>query len=455
MRLDCKTFKALGPLLLIGCGLPPAAVDATSAYLNDPAYARAEMTASLVNPGNGYSAVRLAHYASGQAGDWDRLPEWNPPAEAVEAAELDAPGGASPNQLSSRAAPLALPASIRSADDPALIALGRAAFDHYPTQLAQYLSVALTSRAAAARYGLLLDAAGRVGSLVRARMADGSGALALTCASCHTAGATEGGVSPGRPNARLDLGAAIVESQGIPASESQDPHAAWGPGRVDVTTEAGTEPARIPDLRPVRWLGYLQQDATLRARDLTTLAIRIETLIVTAGNAGRAAAADRRAGAGGLRRFARFVVALARRGRGAVAERRLRVRGPLRRVPRAAGVHGRAGAALGHRNRSGCWACPPSAGRGCIVSRRYTASGRRGPLLHDGTVPSVDAMFDPSRVTEAFAQKLHGAGSVPGHDYGLDLDRRGATRFDHLPSRSLNNPMHLWRTEERRCETSC
>ena len=145
MRLNCETLKALGPLLLLGCGLPPTAVDTTSAYLTDPAYARAVMTASLVNPGNGYSALRLAHYASGEAGDWDRLPEWNPPTEAIEAVELDAPGGASPAQLSSGASPLPLPASIRSADDPALLALGKAAFDHYPTQLAQYLSVALTA----------------------------------------------------------------------------------------------------------------------------------------------------------------------------------------------------------------------------------------------------------------------------------------------------------------------
>ena len=145
------------------------------------------MAASLVNPENGYSELRLAHYASGAAGDWDRLPEWNPPAEPIAASELDTPGGASPDRLSSQAAPLALPPSVRSADDPALVALGQAAFERYPAQLAQYLSVALTSRAAAARYGLWLDETRGVGGLVRARMADGSGALALTCSSCHAA----------------------------------------------------------------------------------------------------------------------------------------------------------------------------------------------------------------------------------------------------------------------------
>src|SRR4029077_3934848 len=121
-----------------------------------------------------------------------------------------------------------------------------------------------------------------------------------TCSSCHAAADAGGAVAPGVPNARLDLGAAILAAQGraaalsqdthaslgapipaargIPAGLWQDPPAAWAPGRLDVTTATGTEPARIPDLRPVRFLSYLQQDATVRARDLTTLAIRIATL---------------------------------------------------------------------------------------------------------------------------------------------------------------------------------
>jgi hypothetical protein len=47
--------------------------------------------------------------------------------------------------------------------------------------------------------------------------------------------------------------------------------------------------------------------------------------------------------------------------------------------------------------------------------------GSRGPLLHDGTHPSVDAMFDPARTTPAFGGRLHGDGPVPGHAFGLDL----------------------------------
>jgi hypothetical protein len=81
------------------------------------------------------------------------------------------------------------------------------------------------------------------------------------------------------------VGAAIVAAQGgLLDAASSAAMQAWGPGRLDVTTTTGTEPARIPDLRPVRWLTYLQQDATVRAPDLATLAIRLETLVITSND---------------------------------------------------------------------------------------------------------------------------------------------------------------------------
>ena len=65
-------------------------------YLDDASFRRAELEgASLVNPANGYSTLRLDHYATGTAGDWDALPEWNPAVDPIEARELDAAGGAS------------------------------------------------------------------------------------------------------------------------------------------------------------------------------------------------------------------------------------------------------------------------------------------------------------------------------------------------------------------------
>jgi hypothetical protein len=214
--------------------------------------------ASLVNPENGYSALRLAHYATGDQNDWERLPEWNPASESLAATELDSPGGASTTALSDRAKALTLPASVVSADDPALLALGEAAFFGYPTQLAPYFATAVTSRSAASQYGVWVDGTRGVGGLVRARMADGSAALAVTCSTCHAA-PDGGAIAPGLANRDLDLGAAI----GAASIDGSAPPAValWGARRVDVTTSQGTEPARIPDLRPVRWLTYLQQDA--------------------------------------------------------------------------------------------------------------------------------------------------------------------------------------------------
>jgi hypothetical protein len=97
-------------------------------YLDDVSYRRAELVSDLWSPQNEYSQLRLAHYATGDANDWDLLPEWNPPVDVVAASELDAPGGASTTVMSASASALSLPETVASEDDPALIALGEAAF---------------------------------------------------------------------------------------------------------------------------------------------------------------------------------------------------------------------------------------------------------------------------------------------------------------------------------------
>ena len=280
-----------GPLRRIGfalaVGVVAAACDrggATSGglpYLDDATFRRAELTTSLWSPQNEYSQLRLTHYATGDTNDWDLLPEWNPPVDVIAASELDTPGGASSTVMSADAAPLALPDEVSSEDDPSLLVLGEAAFRRYPVQVNPYLGVALASRAAAAGYGVWVDDTRGAGGLVRARMADGSGAVAVTCSTCHEA--TLGGVlTPGLSNASLNVGQAMLDAEYEPNATVAEAIALWGPGRLDVTTTVGTEPVRIADLRPVRWLSYLQADATVALHDRTALAIRLETLIITA-----------------------------------------------------------------------------------------------------------------------------------------------------------------------------
>jgi hypothetical protein len=416
-------YGLVAVLVCVACGQAPQPAPEPSPsvpYLADPAFRRAELVASLVNPANGYSSLRLAHYETGNVGDWAQLPEWNPAVETIGATELDAPGGASADVMSASAAPLSLP-SVTSADDPALLALGEAAFATYPVQLAPYFSVGLASREAATRYGLWVDEARGVGGLVRARMADGTVGLGLSCSTCHSKHAQEGAWSAGLPNADLDVGAAMIAADGALLDPSFASAAAlWGPGRLDVTTSTGTEPARIPDLRPVRWLTYLQQDATLRARDLTTLAIRIETLVITSNEQ---AVRPPRIVALAL---AAYVSSLADGLPSIDAAAAASPDGAALFASQCTGCHGPPGLTgepvpLATIGTDPVLGLSPSRGTGHYRVPSLHGVGTRGPLLHDGTVAGLGAMFDPTRLDASYTGRLHGAGAVPGHPFGLDL----------------------------------
>ena len=211
-------------LALGGCG----AADGGARYLDDASFRRAELVASLVNPDNGYSRLRLSHYATGAAGDWDALPVFNPPV-----ATFDADGNRRDDER-------ALDVDV-AGGSAAERALGEAAFYRYPVQLVPDV------------------AAGAAGTLVSARLADGSVRAALTCASCH-ARVVDGALVPGLANGAIDLG--------------------WGPGRIDVSAP-GDAPIAIPDLRAATLEAYLQRDGSVRNDGVVALAIRIETLIVT------------------------------------------------------------------------------------------------------------------------------------------------------------------------------
>jgi hypothetical protein len=415
----------LGALITLAgaasCGREPLPNEgAVAAYLQDPTSARASLVASLVNPANGYSQLRLAHYATGEAGDWDGLPEWNPPAERIAASELDGPGGAPTDRLGPNARSLLLPDTTPSEDNPALLALGAAAFFGYPMQIVPALRVALASRESAARYGLWVDASRGVGGLVRARMADGSVALAATCATCHAGRAADGTLSAGLPASTLDVGAAILAYEGLPPSLAGDARASWGPGRVDVTTDTGVEPVRIADLRAVRWLSYLQQDATVRARDVVALAIRIETLIITSS---AATVRPPRVLALALATYVRSLAstlppvdsanAASPRGAAVFAARCARCHEPpaLSGPPVALDVVG----------TDPTFGLSADRGTGTYRVPSLHGVGDRGPLLHDGTVPCLEALFDPARQAASYPSRLHGQGAIPGHSFGLDL----------------------------------
>jgi cytochrome c553 len=378
-------------------------------YLTDAASRRRALVDSLVNPTNAYSTVRLAHYASGDANDWELLPEWNPRVAPVATVELDAPATTTPL---AGATPLALDEVAAAPTDEALRALGEAAFFRYPSQLAAFPALSLT-RASADHLGLWVDDARGVGGLVRAEVAGGDAALAMTCATCH-ADVREGRVVAGVPSARFDLGLALLEASGG-ATPFATNLSTWGPGRVDVTTVEGTLPERISDLRPLRWVSHLQYDATVRQPDVVALAIRLETLIIT----GHAQAV----------RPPRLVTLALARYLWSLAD-------ALPPPPRSDGARVFAGACGSCHAGPGLTGAPralaeigtdpalglsPDRGTGFYRVPSLRGVSSRPTLLHDGSARDLAALFDPTRVDETYTGGARGPGPVPGHVFGLDL----------------------------------
>ncbi len=301
--------------------------------------------------------------------------------------------------------------------------LGEQAFFNYPVQLAPPVSLKAD---APKRYGWWVDDCRGVGGLVWAEMADGSQRLEFTCATCH-ADQVGGRLVAGVPNGHVDVGRMVAEVGGPEAMATAA--RAWGPGRVDVTTTDGSVPERMADLRPIRWASHLQYDATLRQQSVVSLAIRIETLIITSKS-------------GALRPPRVVALALA-----VYLWSLADTLPPPRATP--------AGARLFEDQCADCHAGPdlgggpvplavvgtdpvlgrsPDRGTGAYRAPSLRGVADRATLLHDGTVSNVWSLLDPARPEPDYRAGARAAGPVPGHRFGLDLneaDRRALAAYVH------------------------
>jgi mono/diheme cytochrome c family protein len=352
-------------------------------YLSDAAFRRAAMTASLTTTHNSYAQLRLARYDSGDARDWSRLPEWNPPIA-----------------LSTHETPASLQVSREAllGDNEALRALGELAFSRYPSMLASPpVETTLRDRSVYEHYGLRTSSIESHGAdLVRVSLPDGTTGLAFTCAACHASSGPRDTLVMGLPNTRLDLGALTVDSSPMLAPEVVARVRQWGTGRVDVSSDDGSEPVAMPDLRAVRFQHFLHRAGAVRLHSLTALAVRIETLLITSHHE--------------VVRPPR-VIALAL----AVYLWNLgNLVAPHNNVPgRGADVFAQhcgfchAGEALAgglitpetaDTEETIAWSATRGTGAYRVPSLR--GLGQRESLLHDGSVPSIDALLDPARTGE-------------------------------------------------------
>lgn len=403
--LQLRLRGLIAAVALASCGASPDApsdAEVAARYLSDPAFRRAALVDSLAAPETPYATLRLRHYESGDARDWSRLPVWNPPAAGWRPDETDHPVPQA----------LAIPEGARRGELPALRALGEAAFWAYPAQLASS-SVERADAETLARHGVLFD--GPAVGLRRITLPDGSAAIALTCAACHTARSASGALVPGLMNASLDLGGLAARDAGDPSLAAR--HRAWGAGRVDVTTADGREPVAIPDLRAVRFERYLQRAGAVAQRSLASLAVRVETLLITSLHA--SVRPPREVSLG----LAVYLWSLgdalgppppldASPGARIFASRCARCHAPPAfsgaRVP-AEEVGTEPSVARSIERGTGLYRVPSLRG-----------VGDRAALLHDGAAAGIDGLFDPERVLPGYLGSRR-EGPIVGHAYGLDL----------------------------------
>jgi hypothetical protein len=386
--------------------------------LSDARYRRRELEASLASRTNTYATRRLAHYASGDRDDWDRLPEMNLRTRAVLPRDLETEHGSESGFEIGDARAVVITDEARRGDPAALAAIGEDAFFRYPVELAPFAERALRSRADAERYGAWIDERRGVGGIVRVALPDGATTFAFTCSTCHAAAAPHGELVVGAGNARLDLGQLMIDAAADANPALFAPPAAiarWGPGRADVSSNDGSVPVLFPDLRPVRGLSSLHYEATVEQRSIDSLAIRIETLVITAH--GEALRPPREIALG----LARFLWSLDRTLPPAPSHR------PRAFEERCARCHSGEfltgdPVALDDVGTDRTAGESPERGTGAYRVPSLRGVGTRAALLHDGSLSTIDALFDPARTHSDWRGGRVGAGAVPGHDYGFDLD---------------------------------
>lgn len=391
-----------------------------SRYLDDQAFRREALEASLTNPDNVYSAVRLSSYANADRG-WDTLPVWVPRAAPVTDETARTLQAREPLTLPADTAPLWDGTRPTTMDE--WVALGRRVFFEYPLRPEVFAEHALAHPEVATRIGVGPAADGTWPGFVTFADLDRRVRVGITCALCHVS-IEDDAMVIGRAHRRLDYGQmrlAYHRDTGVPLPEDLAARmATWGPGRADITQDDDEDPVAIPDLWRVREQTHLTQAGTLRHVHPAALAIRQETQIL---HANRERTRPPRELAWAL---AMYVYSLT----------------PPDRPEPAANALAARGAAVFDEHCRSCHAEPN--GTGAPIDAELVGTepslafgGARGtgkyrpapltriadaaPYLHHGVVPSLEALLGTERFSPDYAGGARGPGPIEGHAFGTRL----------------------------------
>lgn len=222
-------------------------------FLEDRAFRRAELEASLWMPEIPYAKKRLEAYGLDDRG-WDHLPEMKFTTERV---------GANPKNITFETE---VPTSRED-----WLALGKKVFWDMPMRRDGYLEWLAARPEHWERSGLQTDEDGNIRGIVKFQDVTGRTRMGVTCGICHG----DQGVD-GATNDSLDLGyARYVFGQEVGANfeDGKD----WGPGRVDVTDDGVSDPISIPNLWALSQQSHINKSGAIRLDSPAALAIRFET----------------------------------------------------------------------------------------------------------------------------------------------------------------------------------
>ena len=418
------TLRLLAVLAMAACEAPPAPTPAPStpapvpvaapwsdawilahapAYLADTAARRAALEASLINPANLYSRIRLASYGHGTRG-WDLLPAWNPRSMPVTRDLADQLARGDMPAIPAGRAPLwngVTPTTMAE-----WVALGRRVFFEYPMRAEVFMEYGLTQPALADAVGVQRTRDGDVPGLVVFANVDGETRVGITCAICH-ATVKDGDVIAGQARRTFDYGKLRLTFDQVHGTlrspEEAKRMASWGPGRADVTEDDDEDPVAIPDLWGLRAQRWLTQAGTIQHDSPLALAIRQETQL-TDSNHARVRPPRELAWA-----LAMYVYALTPPARAATID----ARGEALFDEHCAKCHenaARGGRLITASTIGTDPALATGRGRGTgkyrVPSLLGVADG--APYLHDGSVRSLDELLSPAR-------------TAPGHPAGTTL----------------------------------
>ena len=386
-------------------------------FIEDTAYRRAALEASLTNHANTYSMQRLGAYGLATRG-WDVLPVWNPRSRLVTA---DVAAGLERGTL-----PAIPEKPLWDGKTPSTmaewVALGRRVFFEFPLRAEVFMEWGLGKPAIAKAVGVERTRDGAVPGLVVFANVDGQPRVGITCAICHTA-VRDGELVVGAARRSFDYGrlrlAYFEDTRSAVAPELVARMKTWGPGRADVTEDNDEDPVAIPDLWGLRDQTALTQAGTIRHASPLALAIRQDTQLLHT-NHQRIRPPRELSWA-----LAMFLYSLEPPPRPATDPAQV-TRGSELFAVHCRGCHsnksyGGEPMQVAKVGTDPALADGQARGTGNYRPPPLVRVAGGAPYLHHGAIRSLDELLSPARLAADYRGGRLGPGAIPGHRAGTEL----------------------------------